>query len=364
MRLQKVTLHNIGSDWIYRQYHTIPRRRQLLHKCFIDLKKAFDTVDHEILLHKLERYGIRGHANMFLRSYLNNRHEYTTASDSSSTPRKVPQGSVAECVRLFADDAALYMVNTDLKVLISNFKLKNQQMCQWCICNKLTINSDKTYFVLFHTVNKLRSGRLNWDCYTRNDEKRNYNEHVQSICNSLLKYFGIFNHIKHKVNKKTARQLYFVFVFSRIKYGIEIYGNCSERNMNKIQTMQNKLLKLLLQLDRLTLTNVLHKNLNILKISDLYKCSVLSFVNDTQIVNAQKYLSTISRKKAQQLYLRQKEQLDIPPARLTLSKWAIRIKVAKLWNDIHKDLIMYKCKMTLRTHLMKWHIIKYSPWKI
>ena len=100
------------------------------------------------------------------------------------------------------------------------------------------------------------------------DEKLNYNEHVQSICYSLLKCFGIFSHIKHKVYKKTARQLYFAFVFSRIKYGIEMHGNCSERNVNQIKTMQKKLLKLLLQLDRLTPTNMLLTNLNILKIND------------------------------------------------------------------------------------------------
>ena len=201
-------------------------------------------------------------------------------------------------MRLFADNTALYTVNTDLKVLISSVKVKIQQLFKWCICNKLTINIDKTYFVLFHTVNKLVPDGFTEIATTHMtikqatemkylglvlDDILNYNEHIQSICNSLLKYFGIFNHIKHKVNKTTARQLYFAFVFSRIKYDIEIYGNCSERNVNKIQTMQNKLLKLLLQLDILTATNILHKNLNILKINDLYKCSIMSFVNDTQV---------------------------------------------------------------------------------
>ena len=194
---------------------------------FIDLTKAFDTVDHEILLHKLERYGIRGHANMFLRSYLSNRHQYTAINDLSSTPRKVqcgvPQGSVlgpllfalyindiqnavgAECVRLFADDTALYMVNTDLNALISSVKVKIQQLFKWCICNKLTINIDKTYFVLFHTINKpvpdgfteIATTHMTIKRATEMkylglvlDEKLNYNEHVQSICNSLLKYFG------------------------------------------------------------------------------------------------------------------------------------------------------------------------------
>ena len=61
----------------------------------------------------------------------------------------------ADCARLFADDMALYMDNTDLQVLISIVKLKVEQLVKWCISNKLTINSDKTYFVFFHTVNKL-----------------------------------------------------------------------------------------------------------------------------------------------------------------------------------------------------------------
>ena len=185
------------------------------------------------LLHKLERYVIRGHANMFLRSYLSNRHQSTTINDVSSTLRKVqcgvPQGSVlgpllfalyindiqhavgAECVRLFADDTALYMVNTDLKVLISSVKVKIQQTSKWRICNKLTINIDKTYFVLFNTVNKpvpdgfteITTTHMTIKQATEmkylglfRDEKLTYNEHVQSICNSLLKYFGIFNHIK------------------------------------------------------------------------------------------------------------------------------------------------------------------------
>ena len=152
---------------------------------------------------------------MFLRSYLNNRHQYTTISGSSSTLRKVnygvPQGSVlgpllfalyindiqyavgAECVRLFADDTALIMVNNDLKVMISNVKMKIQQMVKWCICNKLTINSDKTYFVFFHTVNKpvpddlieIVTPQMTIKRATEMkylglllDEKLNYNEHV------------------------------------------------------------------------------------------------------------------------------------------------------------------------------------------
>ena len=98
---------------------------------FVDLTKAFDTVDHEILLYKLDRYGIRGHANDFLRTYLTNRFQYTVINGTQSALNAVtcgvPQGSVLgplffalhiddidesvgmDHVRLFADDTALYM---------------------------------------------------------------------------------------------------------------------------------------------------------------------------------------------------------------------------------------------------------------
>ena len=145
----------------------------------------------------------------------------------------------AEGVRLFADDTALYMVNSDLQTLLSAIKEKNENLYKWCICNKLTINSENTYFMLFYAVNKPIPNNLTKIVTTQVtikavteikylglvlDEKFNYNEHVQSISDSLIKYFGSFNHIKYKVNDKTARQFYFALAFYRFKYGIEICG--------------------------------------------------------------------------------------------------------------------------------------------
>ena len=57
------------------------------------------------------------------------------------------------------------------------------------------------------------------------DETLLWNDHVNELSKSLVKYFGIFNHIKNKITLKVARQLYYAFIFSRMKYGIEIYGS-------------------------------------------------------------------------------------------------------------------------------------------
>ena len=74
------------------------------------------------------------------------------------------------------------------------------------------------------------------------DETLNWNEHVNELCKSLMKYFGIFNHIKYKITPVVVRQLYYAFIYSRIKYGIELYGSSSASNVNKVQVIQNKLL--------------------------------------------------------------------------------------------------------------------------
>ena len=143
---------------------------------FIDFKKALDTVDHEILLRKLDCYGIRGHANMFFRSYLTNRRQFTIAngvqSDIDIVECGVPQGSVlgplffllyindiyrglgCNAVRLFADDTSLLSSGRNLNDIIIQSKELFHMLYHWCVANKLSINSDKTNFVLIHMKNK------------------------------------------------------------------------------------------------------------------------------------------------------------------------------------------------------------------
>ena len=143
---------------------------------FVDLTKAFDTVDHGMLLYKLDRYGIRGYANDFFRTYLTNRVQYTVINGTQSVLNAVtcgvPQGSVLgplffalyinaiyesvgmDHVQLFADDIALYMWHKNLTTLVEEIKLKFSHLYMWYARNKVIINRDKTNFVLFHTVNK------------------------------------------------------------------------------------------------------------------------------------------------------------------------------------------------------------------
>ena len=132
-------------------------------------------------------------------------------------------------VWLFTDDTALYMWHKNLTTLVEEIKLKFYHLYMWCVSNKLIINRDKTNFVLFHTVNKpiqtnfltiqtefMSIDRVPFFKYlgVTLDETFTWNNHIDDVGKSLVKYFGNFNPIKNKVTSQLSRELYFAFIYS------------------------------------------------------------------------------------------------------------------------------------------------------
>ena len=139
---------------------------------FIDLKKAFDTVDHDILLNKLEYYGVRGLLKDWFQSYLKNRKQFVSVNNSTSNtkeiPTGVPQGSALGPLLFllyindlhksvkhsktyhFTDDTNIMQSNESLDVLSKNLNKDLKSLSQWLKANKLSLNISKTKLIIFH----------------------------------------------------------------------------------------------------------------------------------------------------------------------------------------------------------------------
>ena len=136
----------------------------------IDLKKAFDTVDHQILLRKLELYGIKGQALTLLKSYLTNRHQKCQIQNSFSSERLitcgVPQGSILgplffllyindlpQCLKkikscLFADDTNITASGDSIQDVQAAVNSDLENLRKWLVANRLSLNVAKTEFIL------------------------------------------------------------------------------------------------------------------------------------------------------------------------------------------------------------------------
>ena len=365
---------------------------------FLDLTKAFDTVDKDILIHKLGIYGFRGSPCAFLSSYMTNRQQYVNISGLKSEMRPistgVPQGSVlgpllfnlfindivniseAEKV-LFADDAVFYVTARTLSLCVEKVKELIGKLSDWLGNNKLIPNTIKTKLMMFTPrpfgvlPDIFFNGvRLEWVCNIRYlgviiDNKLNFSLQAADVYRKLSKMRGIFYSLASLLPKSTLVTIYYSLVYPIVSQNIVIWGGIPDANIRNIKITINKILRSILKVKTsvinmpLVPTNEMYKSLNFLKFEDIYKYFLLSFMHFVVRKNDDLFDKYLMPLLPQHPYGTRGTRINLPAVRLQIEKQFTIFQMCKIFNELPQYLIDPQSRQSLKYKFKRYAISQY-----
>ena len=306
-RANHSTIHAL-LDVITSSYDNI-NDRKFTALVLLVLRKAFDTVNHNILLNKLEQYGIRGVALKFFSSFLSNRCQYVSLNNKQSTCKKitcgVPQGSVlgpllftlyindinsstSDCAKLFADDTCLILQDNTLNHLYNKVSSEILSVNKWMVANKLTLNLKKSNAIIINPKNSPIGTKPNTVSIHQLvlpslstvtaakylgvvlDDRLSFKTHINILINKLSRAVRVLSKVKLFFNNSSLLSLYYGIFHSHLQYyGILACSATYKSYYYKLAILQNKAVKIIgggKWNDRAT---PFYAKLKILKLNDL-----------------------------------------------------------------------------------------------
>ena len=278
---------------------------------FLDLKKAFDCVDINILLKKLNHYGFRGISQSWFFNYLNGRTQFVSVNGKNSSLKTilcgVPQGSVLGPIlfllyindlpnatnffsSLFADDTFFLKSSPNLDTLMNETNDELEKASRWFIANKLTLNVSKTKFMVFRDKKmhfdenafKLKIGteqlkRVGDNCKDKFfkfvgiklDEHLTWDHQISHVYRKLISGNFVLNRCKNFLPINIRRLIYNSLIQSHLEYGVLAWGSSKNKLITSINKIQKRCIRNLVSSNWLSHTDPLFGKLNILKFKDI-----------------------------------------------------------------------------------------------
>ena len=385
---------------------------------FLDLSKAFDSISHSILLKKLFRYGIRGVALDWFKSYLNKRQQYVEIDNCRSSTQLiehgVPQGSVLGPLLflvyvndmpsvsnilnfiLFADDTTCLFDAPSLEDLFTSVNNELSNLSHWFTANKLCINISKTNFIIFMTKQKERHQTAgNYQCISLNSssiKRKDSTKFLGLFLDKNLTFQVHLDYIKIKLTKtlyalrraatilpvKDMKILYTALFLPHINYGLLAWGGTckregkyhslnygvtsnSMRSLNDIFILQKRALRIVTRSNSRAHHIPLCYDLKLIDLPDLYSLKALSFCHDYFHGNLPPSLCNLFT-----FYYARGDKLVIKTQyrRTNLASSAIINTLPNIWNELPREihLDIFKPKGHFLQSVKRYFFSKYKNW--
>ena len=372
---------------------------------FLDLSKAFDTLDIDLLLYKLPFWGIRGTALNLIKSYLTNRQqcvklrytennkEVNLFSNFQSTSRGVPQGSVLgpllfviytndlplsinNKMILFADDTTVLFHEHSENSLILNINNTFSLLNNWYEQNALKLNIDKTQLLCLR--NNIREVTVDYTSQVLNvsdhakflglyiDKNLNYNSHIDFLVKKLSKLSYMLYKLRDIVPSEIVTQTYYAHIHSNIRYGILFWGNSA--SVDKVLKIQKRCVRTIVNANQKDHAKPIFKKLKILTVIDTYILECALFVRKNfNLFDNHLYNHTHNTRKKQNMIVMQTKKAYIDSGVLnTCIRIYNKIPVAvknlsiMLFKKTIKKSLLQQNHYTLEEFMMREFAVSYA----
>lgn len=338
-------------------------KKNLVMTIFFDLSAAFDVVDNDRLVKKLEKYGINNLPNQWLKSFLENRKVKTKINEHLSIEKHntngVSQGTnigptlyntytndIVNAITegeivMYADDTSITISAKTQSELKEKAEKTIKEYMDWCNLNKMIPNLSKTNYIIY-TIRKENIEDIN---ITHNqtierkytvkylgieiDHKLNWNEQIEKICKKLNQLCYIINYLKKTFNHKSLLTYYYAFGESYLRYGIILWGNTTEHK--RIFIIQKRIIRKIYNIHpRTSCKDIFQKN----KILTYY---ALYYIEVTTTIHSQKE-SIIHNNETHNHNTRQAHHIRQTKTKTTYGQKSPKYQGIKYYNDLPEDL--------------------------
>ena len=367
------TLIKVTDDWLMSL-----DQGMYIGTVFVDLQKAFDLVDLDILLEKLTTIlNLKGPSLNWFYSYLKGRHITTSINGKLSAElpvtHGVPQGSIlgpilfllfindmpncfSKCtVHLYADDTVVYCADKNPKKIESILNEDLKKLYDWMSCNKLRVNCSKTVCMLIGTKSMLnKHGTLNLRMNENPisqvdnfkylgvhiDSELKWNLHIDELCKKVSKMISFLGRVGKFINESSLKLLYNAAIMPHFDYGDVIWHSAAQTNLDILQKLQNRAGRIILKVKFSE-----HKSIS--EIHDVLKWEMLKNRNkEHEYIMMYKILNDMSPEYLKEKFsfkistynLRQNENLALPKPITQNCKRTFLYRGSKLYNDLPKNV--------------------------